>query len=200
MTNNVRLTFSVGDTTWRVVYDKYWERQIELVALNTIFNVVVATKRLLNRSFIGFLQDWSNKYCGWLGCYIWSLTSQKKMGQVSNLLNFDLTFTLIDNSPSSMWRKFVRKHTAILRLLYKMKGSRHINVKLLKKERPMLGNPTWIWAIWSYLVQEYYGAALRWGKIIILRMMGVISYILRATSHTRLRARDHYTFKHSHWW
>ena len=135
MTNNVRLTFSVGDTTWRVVYDKYWERQIELVALNTIFNVVVATKRLLNRSFIGFLQDWSNKYCGWLGCYIWSLTSQKKMGQVSNLLNFDLTFTLIDNSPSSMWRKFVRKHTAILRLLYKMKGSRHINVKLLKKER-----------------------------------------------------------------
>ena len=30
MTNNVRFTFSVGDTR-RAVYNKYWARQIELV-------------------------------------------------------------------------------------------------------------------------------------------------------------------------
>jgi hypothetical protein len=56
----------------------------------------------------------------------------KKVGQVSSLLDFDLTFTLIGNrTPSSIWRNFARKHTAILRLLYNLKGSRHIIMKFL---------------------------------------------------------------------
>ena len=32
----------------------------------------------------------------------------------------------------------------------------------------------------------------------IVNLVGTTA--LRATSHARLRARDHYTFKHSHWW
>ena len=38
MTNIAKFTCSVNDTTW-VVYDWYWPRQIELVALNTMFSV-----------------------------------------------------------------------------------------------------------------------------------------------------------------
>jgi hypothetical protein len=39
MTNNVRFTFRVGDTTW-VVNNKYLARQIEVVTPNTLFNIV----------------------------------------------------------------------------------------------------------------------------------------------------------------
>ena len=38
MTSNVRSTFNVGDTT-RVVYNKYWARQIEMEILNKNFCV-----------------------------------------------------------------------------------------------------------------------------------------------------------------
>jgi hypothetical protein len=40
MTNNVRFTFSVDDTT-NVVHNEYWARQIELVAPNTTSSVVL---------------------------------------------------------------------------------------------------------------------------------------------------------------
>ena len=39
MTNNVRFTSSVGETTW-AVYNSYQAKQIELVTLNTIYGVV----------------------------------------------------------------------------------------------------------------------------------------------------------------
>ena len=39
MTNNVRFTYSVDDTT-HAVLNQYRARQIELVMLNTIFSVV----------------------------------------------------------------------------------------------------------------------------------------------------------------
>ena len=40
MTNNVRLTINVGDTTWAVYNIALGPRQIELVTLNTICSVV----------------------------------------------------------------------------------------------------------------------------------------------------------------
>ena len=40
MTNNIRFTFSVGDSA-RAVNNYYDQRQIELVALNIIFSVVI---------------------------------------------------------------------------------------------------------------------------------------------------------------
>ena len=43
MTNNVKFAFSVGDTTC-VVYNQCGAKQIELVTLNTTFNVVYKLK------------------------------------------------------------------------------------------------------------------------------------------------------------
>lgn len=40
MTNNVSLTFSVGDSTL-AAYNSYWARKIELVSLNIRFSVVL---------------------------------------------------------------------------------------------------------------------------------------------------------------
>ena len=51
MTNNVRLTFTIGDTTW-TIYDYFLARQIESVILNTIFSVVTQLCPGLDHIFI----------------------------------------------------------------------------------------------------------------------------------------------------
>ena len=60
MTNNVKFTFSVDDTT-RTVYKYYWAGQIVSMTLVTIFSVVF-TKSHSDMTYNHKLQFWSTYF------------------------------------------------------------------------------------------------------------------------------------------